>query len=214
MAGKLILFLMSIFICGVISYLLSILGTVGIHERRMKGFTGLCVMALLWVILNAVTVVVEPEFFEAAYTAKLILVCMVPFISFRFVLHFTESKMADSRLLMAVLFILPALDILALITNPLHKMYFSTFDFTIPHRGPIFNIHLAMDTFSLLFFYVIFFRYMIKNFRRYPFLFLTGVGTIIPYLLNMAYVFGFSGFDYDISPIGFFLTIILFAYFS
>ena len=214
MKGELLLFFASMFIFGAIVYLLTKMYDSSKRERRMKSFYPLGFTAIVWIVLNAVTVVINPIYFEYIYITKVIFVCTVSYMSAWFFLNFAESKLMNSRFFKRLFIVIPALDILALITNPLHGLYFTSYNYPIAVKGIIFPIHLVLLTATILFSYVILFRYLIKNYRQYPLLFLTGVGVIAPFLLNMLFAFQLINFKHDISPLGYFLTIIVFIYFA
>ena len=189
-------------------------------DRRMRGFYSLCIITLVWIVLDIVKLFAAREYFAYTFVAKVFVACIVPYITFWFILNFTESKLAQSGLIKFILIAIPSLDNLMLVTNPLHKFYFTNFNVpdpsmgTMPPAGPVFWIHIALITAGVLFFYTILFRYIIRNFRRYPFLIISGIGAVLPFLLNIAFALNLFGITYDFSPIGFFCTIVLFSYFS
>jgi PAS domain S-box-containing protein len=212
MEGELILFFASMAVFGAIVYLLAKTYDRSKRERRMRSFYPLGVVALAWITLNAVTVVINPRYFPYVYVAKVVFVCIVPYMTAWFFLNFAESKLINSRFLKRVLIAIPALDITALLTNPLHGQYFTSYQYPIAKQGILFPIHLGLLTAMILFSYGVLFRYIMKNYRKYPLLFLTGAGVIAPFLLNMLFVFQLIKFQHDISPLGYFFTIIVFIY--
>jgi PAS domain S-box-containing protein len=113
-----------------------------------------------------------------------------------------------------VLVLIPALDILALVTNPLHRLYIIAYDYPSVIPGPIFWIHLAFIACGVFAIYINNFRYTIKNFRRHPILLFTGIGAVLPFVLSMLFLFRVGPIPYDTTPIGYFITIIIFAYAS
>jgi PAS domain S-box-containing protein len=214
MKAELILFFISMLVSGVMVFLLAKIRDSEIRDRRMKSFYPLGITALGWIVINAVTVVINPQYFAFVYSAKMVLVIIVPYMSTWFFLNFTESKLVNSRIIRFVLITIPALDILAMASNPLHWLYFFSFDYPYVHKAPIFNIHIALLTVAVLFSYVIIFRYIVRNFRQYPILFLTGAGVIMPFLLNLLYAFNLIKFVHDVSSLSYFFTIIVFIYFA
>jgi len=188
-------------------------------DRRMDGFFALSVTVLAWVAAAIVNMFAAPEFYAYTYIINVMFSIIVPYLIFRFFLSFTESKLADSRVMKTMLTALPAVDILMLLSTPYHGLYFRSLDppvypDTIPSAGIMFWIHIALIAAGILFFYTILIRYIIKNFKNSPLLIITGVGAVIPFILNIAYVINLFGFDRDLSPIGFFLTIFLFAFYT
>ena len=220
MSVKIILFFVSTVVVLVTSILIyrQRLGDAG--DRRMNGFYLLCIVTLLWIVLDTVKLFSDSEFFSYIFVAKVFVACIVPYITFWFILNFTESKLAKSGFVKFILIAIPALDNIFLVTNPLHRLYYANFDVpdptvgTMPPTGIVFFIHIALIAAGVLFFYTILFRYILKNFRRYPFLFITGLGAALPFFLNVAFALNLFGLVYDFSPIGFFCTIVLFTYFS
>jgi len=217
---KIVLFFVSIFIILIISILIfrHRLGDTG--DRRMTGFYLLCIVTLIWTALDAVKLFSAPEYYTYVFVPKVFFATVIPYVTFWFILNFTEAKLAKSLWLKILIIAIPAFINLMLFTNPLHKLYFANFDYpdpsigTIPPAGPFFIINIAFVTLGFLFFYSILSRYIIKNFRRYPFLIITGIGLLLPFLLYLAFAINLFGLAYDLSPIGFFCTIVLFAYFS
>ncbi|MDR0289940.1 MAG: response regulator [Treponema sp.] len=212
MSGELILFFASMLVFCAIVYLLAKTYDSSKRERRMKSFYPLGVVSLAWITLNAVTVVMNPAYFEFVYTAKVAFVCIVPYLTSWFFLNFAESPLVNSRFLKRLLIAIPALDIAALLTNPLHRLYFTAYHYPTAGKGILFTVHLALLTVAVLFSYTVLFSYIIKNYRQYPLLFLTGAGVITPFLLNMLFAFQLINFHHDISPLGYFFTIIVFIY--
>jgi len=189
-------------------------------SSRMAGFYQLCIITLVWTALDAVKLLAMPEYFAYVFIPKVFFACIVPYVTFWFILNFTESKYAKSKNIKILLIAIPAVDNLILITNPLHKFYYANFDFpdpltgTMPPAGFFFWVHIFFIALGVLFAYTILFRYIVKNFKKSPFLVFTGIGAVIPFILNIAFAVNLFGLKYDLSPIGFFFTIVLFAYFS
>jgi len=67
MVGELTLFFASILLAGVIAFSLSRIRDNRVNEPRMKYFYSLGVTALIWVVLNAVTIVINPIYFPFVY---------------------------------------------------------------------------------------------------------------------------------------------------
>jgi len=214
-----ILFIASIIIILVTSFLLFWLRPVFMSERRMKGFFPLSVVALAWIAVATIDQLSAPEFFAYTYVTKVAFSIVVPYFTFWFFLNFTESKLLKYRAVKIYLIAAPTADILMLLTTRLHGLYFVNLDppvypSTIPPTAFLFWIHVSLIAVGVLFFYSLLIRYIVKNFRRYPLLFITGIGVAIPFILNIAFVVNLFGLNYDLSPIGYFFTITLFAYFS
>jgi PAS domain S-box-containing protein len=214
MKGELILFFVSMLVFGTILVLLVNMRDIGIRDRRMKYFYPMGIAALIWIVLNTVTIVINPVYFPFVYTAKVAFLIIAVYIGTWFFINFAESKFADSRLFRSALVLIPVVDILLLLTNPLHWLFFTAYDYPIAIKGPIFNIHVFLIVSSLLFSSVIIVIYVVKNFRQNPLLFLTTIGVITPIVLNMLFSFNLIKFEHDMSPAGYIFTTIAFLYFA
>ena len=212
--GELALFFASLVICAALTYMLVTLRSRDTRNRRMRSFFSLCIMVLCWTLLNAVTVVINPVYFSIVFTVKLVFVCIVPFGILWFVLNYAESKLVNSRIVKALLIIIPFLDCLLMLTNPLHHLMFPVYNYPIPVKATLFWIHTGIDIFVLLIGYVILFRYIIINFKKRPVMLITGLLAVFVYALNFLYSTNTSVFKHDTTPVGVFITLILFAYSS
>jgi signal transduction histidine kinase/ActR/RegA family two-component response regulator len=212
--ADLIFFYASLLACAAVGYILFILHSSDTRRRQVQSFFIMCVQVFIWILLNAIVVVVRPEYYAFIYIAKFIVISMVPYVTFWFFLNFTESKLVQSRLIRKILIIIPAIDVLFTITNPLHKLTFLSYEGTSLPRGPFFWVHLAFDTICVIIAYTILVRYVAKNYKQRPFMIILSMGAIIPYILNIIYVFDFTWFKHDTTPLGYFFTVILFMYSS
>jgi len=214
MISELILFSLSMVVCLVIVYLLGKIRDSSRRDQRMVSFYSLSLSMLGWIIMNAFTIIMDREYFAFLTTLKMIFVCIIPYVSAWFLINFSESKLAYSRVLKFALVFIPVIDILALITNPIHFLYYLSYDYPRVPVGPIWYIHLSFTVVTMLFFSVLMLRYIIRNIRRSPMLIFAGVGIVIPFVLNMLYSFNIGRFEYDLSPLGFFVTVLFFYYFT
>jgi len=220
MEPNVFLFFISIIIIFLICVLIyrQRLGDAG--DRRMKGFYPLCIVTLIWTALDAVKLLSDHEYYAYVFVPKVFFASIIPYVTFWFIINFTETKFAKTRWIKIIIIAIPTLINLILLTNPLHNLYFDNFDYpdpsvgTIPPAGPFFLVNIALITIGFFIFYTILFRYIIKNFRQYPFLIITGIGLIFPFALYLAFAINLFGLAYDLSPIGFFCSIVLFTYFS
>jgi signal transduction histidine kinase len=184
------------------------------RNRHLGGFFTLGIEIFLWTLLNGVAIVSNYEFFPVIYTLRMVMVCVVPFGVVWFILNFTGSSLRDKLFVQVLLFSLPMIDVICMITNPLHYHYFSNYIFPIPERAPIFWVHLGVDFLFIIASFVILIHYIAKEAKKNPLLILTGVGLLIPYAINMLYSFGIITFPHDTTPIGFFITFLLFVFVS
>jgi len=213
MIRELMLFTSSILVSFAIIYLLGKIRDSSRRDRRMLSFYSMSVAMLGWIITNAFTVVVDPGYFEFMTTVKMIFVCIIPYVSAWFIINFSESKLAKSSLIRTLLIAIPSIDILVLLTNPLHYLYYVTNDYPAPVIGPLWMVHLVLAVITLVFMSVLLIRHIAKNIHRSPLLLLAGISIMLPFILNMFYSFNLGGMIYDISPLGFFITVVFFYYY-
>ena len=212
MAGVLIAFISSLLICCAIAYILGMFWFSDMRNRRIRSFFHLGVEIFIWTLLNAIAMVNDLEYFPIIYTLRMTMVCIIPFGVTWFIFGFIGSSLKDKAWVRNLLTLLPAIDALCMITNPLHHFYFTNYNFPVPARAPIFWAHLVMGFIIIIIAFISLIRYIIKRGNKNPLLLLTVLGMLIPYTINMLYSFGKVAFPHDITPIGFFFTFILFVY--
>jgi len=212
MSGALVVFIISLMMCFAIAYIMGLFWFSDKRNRRIRSFFALGVEVFVWTLLNAVVIICHEDYFAVVYTLRMVLVCIIPFGVTWFILAFIDSGLRLKTWVRALFLILPSLDVILLVTNPLHRLYFTDYDFPVPGRAMVFWIHLVINFLFIIIAFILLVRYIIKEARRNPSLVLTGVGLAIPYVLNLLYTFGLMPFSYDITPIGFFFTFSLFVF--
>ncbi|MCL2797586.1 MAG: ATP-binding protein [Firmicutes bacterium] len=211
-APVLVVFIISLVMCGVIAYILGLFWFSDRRNRRLRSFFALGIEVFLWALLNAVVMVCHEDFFPVLYTLRMVMVCIVPFGVIWFILNFASFPLRNKRWLQILLIALPLIDIIFLVTNPLHHLYFSDYLFPVPTRALLFWIHLAVNLTFVVITFVILIVYIVREARKNPLQILTGVGLLIPYVINILYTFGLFPFPHDLTPLGFFFTFSLFVF--
>jgi len=182
------------------------------RNRRLRSFFLLGIEIFVWTLLNAITMVSSIEYFQVIYTLRMVMVCIIPFGVAWFVLDFIGSPLHKKAWVRNLFIILPLIDIILMTTNPLHHLYFLDYSFPVPARAPIFWAHTVMDLVVIVIVYIMLIRFIYKGARKNPMLILTGVGLLIPYVLNITYSLGYMPFPHDLTPLGFFVTFFLFVF--
>ena len=208
----LVIFILSLVICCASAYILGMLWFSDTRNRRLRSFFLLGVVVFAWTLLNAVTMVASGTYFPVIYTLRMTLVCIIPFCITWFILNFASSSLRNRRWVQALLIAVPCADVLCMVSNPLHYLYFANYSYPIPGRAPIFWAHTAVDFLFIILAFVILIRFIIKNATTLPILIITVIGMLIPYALNLMYSFGLIRFPHDTTPIGFFVTLLLFVF--
>jgi len=206
------IFIISLIFSSVIVYILCFLWFGDTRNRRSVSFFCLGIFVIFWMLLNAISIISAEKYFPFIYTLRISFVCIIPFSVFWFILNFAHVKMAKYRIAQLIFIIVPALDILFIITNPLHHLMFPDYAFPVPSRGPFFWIHTVIDFFVVFLCFVVLIRYVLKRVRDEPLVIITVFGMLLPYILNVLYTVEIQRFiPYDITPLGFFITFMLFA---
>jgi len=214
MTEELALFSLSVIASVIMVYLFGMIRDSGRRDRRMISLYPMAIAMLGWLVFNALTIVIEPAYFEYAVSIKMIFICIVPYFGAWFVMNFTESRLVNSRVLRYVLITIPTIDIIAMISNPFHHLYFKSFEYPRAITGPFWTVHFVLSVLAILFLWILLFQYIVKNVRRSPMLILTGIGIVIPFAFNTLYSLNLSSLNHDIAPLGFFFTILFFYYFA
>jgi signal transduction histidine kinase/ActR/RegA family two-component response regulator len=199
----------SLIFCGIMIYFLGFLWFGDTRNRQSTSFFQLGVVVVLWTLLNAIAIVSAESFFPFIYTIRISLVSIVPFSVLWFVLNFTDVKIA--RFIQPLLWIFPVLDALAMLTNPLHHFMFLDYAYPAPARNTGFWIHTVMGFAVIIFAFILLSRYIFKHARNEPLTIIAGFGVFFPYVLNVLYTAEIRFIPYDITPLGFFITFMLFA---
>ena len=205
------IFILSLIFCAIIIYILGLLWFGDTRNRQSRSFFTLGVFVTFWTLLNAVAIVSDNRFFPFIYTIRISLVAIVPFCVFWFILNFARIRGIQSRTAFVLIWFFPVLDVLAMLTNPLHHLMFLDYVYPTPARNIGFWIHTGTDLVIVIISFIILLRHIFKNARNEPLVIAAGFGTLIPYILNMLYTAGIRFIPYDITPLGFFVTFMLFA---
>jgi len=209
---NLITFSASLLTCVGVGYLIIQLQSGDTRDRGLKSFFVLCVALLSWILFNAIPMVISSKYFGLAYSVKLASIPPAIFATLWCFLHFTESKLINSRIAKILLIIIPALDSLAMLTNSWHKLVYSNMHAPSASWGWLFMVHLGINTLIIIMSYSIIFNHYLKNFRQNPYILIVVIGAPIPYVFNMLY--SFTSFNIDITPLGYTIVVASFAYVS
>jgi len=169
---------------------------------------------LVWIFLTAITHFVNPAYFGFINGLRFVMVCVIPFFTTWFILQFIKSPLINKRWFQLILVFAPTIDIMAMITNPIHQLYFIEVTFPRTTPGPLFWAHAAMAYGIALLMFIVLLQHVIRNAKSHPLIILTVVGLMIPYALNMLYTFEILPFNSDFAPIGYCATLLLFIYVS
>ena len=209
----LLIFLLSSALSMTILYIIGIVWFGDKRNKMVRSFFTVGILNAFWIIFNGVFAVSSEQSLPAMLTISMIFVCSLPYALFWFSLHYIKSPLINSKLILALVVIIPIVDILCLLTTPIHKLYFTDYNFPVPGKGILFWIHTLLCVSIVLLTAIRVMLHTIKAQRYKVITFLAGAGILISAIMHMRFAFD-SQLSYDLSSIGFFVTFLLFAFSS
>lgn len=211
---KIIVFWISIILFSILFYMVCSIWFKGKRSTYLKLFFVMGLIYSYWALLNGINLILSEEVYAQIYPIGMIMACILPHAMLLYMLYFTESKYAHSRWVVAIFTILPIIDIIALLTNPLHHEFIAGYDGVHPIGGRWFYVHAVLSYLPLLLSIIIFIRYVVKHIRKSPSLAIVSVGILLPVVLNVLYTFGIFDVGFDITPFAFLLMFSIFTIYS
>ena len=209
-----VLFTISLIFSAIIIYILGLLWFGDTRNRQSKSFFSLGIIVTFWILLNAISIISDVKFFPYIYTLRITVIAIIPFAVLWFILNFSGIHQFKPQILKFLIWLIPAVDALAMLTNPLHRLMFLDYNFPAPEGNTGFWIHTGAGLIAVAIAFIVLARHIFKHARNDPIVILTGFGILIPYFLNILYTFGFRYIPYDITPLGFFIAFIVFSFIS
>ncbi|MCL2108490.1 MAG: ATP-binding protein [Oscillospiraceae bacterium] len=200
----------------VIIYFYGVLRAGGLADRRMKGFFAPCLALPFWIMSIVAITIGSDEFFVYFYYAKVALNAVMAFAGFWFYIHFIGSKLSYSRIVKYLIIIIPAVDVLLLLTNPLHYMFFAEISYPAPPADDwriLFYIHILIIAAMVIYALVLVISFAVRN-RTVKNIWLLAMTGLVPFALNMLFMFKVLPTDIDLTPMGYFVTFFFISYFA
>ena len=204
-------FLLSAIISLIILYILGIVWFGDKRNQMVRSFFVLGVIAAYWIIFNGILSVTNEQSFPVILSIGMIFVCSLPFALFWFALHYTKSPLVRSKGIMTLSIALPTADVLLMLTNPLHKLYFTDYAFPVPGKGILFWAHVVVCLAIVFLSFVLIVINALKTQKHKVLMLCAGLGTLISSVIHICFALN-PVITYDLSSIGFFLTFLLFAF--
>ncbi len=210
-----VFFIISLFSSMSLLYIVGRVWFASTRSRYLIVFFLMGAMAALWTLLNGLSEVARPQTLPLLQLAWMALVCCLPVLLMMYILHFVNSRLAESRVLAVVLTLVVLADVALLLTNPIHKLFFTSYDAGgLGVFGPLFWVHSIVDYTIIAVAFALLMVYVVKNARQNPYLFLVLLGSSCPFIINILYVFGIYPTAYDITPLGFVVMFVVYGLFS
>lgn len=204
----------SILLFSVLTYMVSRIWFRGKRSPYLTLFFVMGFLFSLWTLTNGTNVLVSEEMYIKLYPINMVMITILPSVFLRYMLYFTESKHASSRIIAWILTILPAIDIIMILTNPWHHGLIASYDGLRPQGGSLFIVHLFIAYSPILVTVILLFSYVFKKVRKTPSIIFVGVSMILPIVSNLMYTFGIFKWDFDITPATFLLMYLVFTIYS
>ena len=186
----------------------------GKRNTYLRIFVAIGLIVSTWALFNGISVLLSEEIYQLIYPYYLILGCIIPALFFLYILHFTENKLARSRVLITILVVAVSVDVAVLVTNPLHREFIAGYDGLYPTGGDWFPIHAMISYIPLVFAIVLLIRYVVINIRKNPLLIVVAIAVILPIITNVFYTFAVVNLEFDITPFVFLIMFIIFSVYS
>jgi len=186
----------------------------GKRNAYLKIFTGAGLIISTWALFNGIFVLFSEDLYTLIYPYYLVLACIVPALFLIYILHFTESRLAHSRVLITILIAAVIVDVTVLVTNPLHHMFITGYDGLLPIGGAWFPVHAVIVYGMLLFGIAKLIIYAVRNIKTSPALVVVALAVILPIFVNILYSFDIFNLGFDISPFVFLITFVVFSFYS
>ena len=186
----------------------------GKRNAYLKTFFTIGMSISTWALFNGIGALLNEELYQRIYPYYFVLVCVISPTFLFYILHFTESRLARSRVLIAVMVALAAVDVVALLTNPWHHEFLARYEGMLPIGGKWFPIHALISYVPLVFSIILLFVYIAKNIKKIPMLSVVGLAVVLPIIFNVLYTFDVLNFGFDITPFAFLLMFVIFSIYS
>ncbi|MDR0944531.1 MAG: hypothetical protein LBM41_08400, partial [Ruminococcus sp.] len=186
-------------------------------DYRNKGLVSFFVLGIeagFYNLFSGILYISDETAAPLIFTLKLIVICTIPFAFLRFIINLDDSPLADSKFIKIVSVAVPVVDIIFLVTNPLHHLYLLSYE-DIVSGGVLWGIagriHMLADyvvvAIDLLILVAISVRARKRSKSARGIVF-SGYAMLIPFAFNI--FFSNIGFEYDLTSIGVFITLAIF----
>lgn len=207
----------SLFLVAVTTYIVSrVWFAAGTRSRYLLIFYIMGICVALWNLFNGISAVAYGENAIKMSTLAMVTVCCMPCLMALYILNLTNSRFANSKLVYWILISLTVLDVIALVTDPIHHLFFiERYPDNSGTYGPLFWAHSIFSYTVFGTVYIMLLVYAVRNVRKYPQLWIIPAGCSLPFAVNLLYLFDIFKFNnFDLTPIGFALMAIFCGIFS
>ena len=202
-------FAFSLLACAVVAYLVAMLWFSNIRTPQMKSFIFFGITAFSCIFFNGIMPVIGAANYTAIYIAHSVATCIAPYAFLWYGLNFSRSKLINSKPLIVALRIFPTLDVLLAATNPLHRLFLTSYDHGNIVTGSLFWVHAIFAYSAMVWGLFTVFRYVFRQVRNL-WTIIAAFGTLVPIVLNLMMALGLLGTRFDFTSLGLFISFTLF----
>ena len=205
-----VFFCISLLVCVVIMYIVAVLWFSNERDRQLKVFMLVGLLTCLWTFFSAMTIIVIPEYFTFVYVLHSVAGGAFTFCMLLYALYSCNSRLVESAAVRWIIIGAGTLDVLAIATNPWHRMLIAEYNYPEMPMGPLFWVHALLAYAAALAALITFFRYVFRFARKTPLLVMAAFSTLLPYILNVLLALNVLGTRRDLTSVSFFITFALF----
>ena len=174
----------------------------------------------LWMVAKILKTVSPVESFRWSFVVvQYLAICMME-VTFFYFAHYYAKRTQPIKWVSKVLIVVATCQFLVVLTNPLHYLFYNSFDFYRDTFGPLFYIHMFIMYSVLLYGGTLCARQLKKSIlNKYQF-YLVSAAVLFPMVINMLYITGYlrrwlksMGFQvtFDFTPIALAASLLLFV---
>lgn len=228
MSSKLQLEIATIIIFHIITISVSIIAVVTLYIKSnktpsLKAFIYVQSTMIVWMVFKVFKTVaptIEIRWWCIVSYYGAICLLEVAFLEFGYVYY---KGIALSKKIKLLVYIVPVIQFICILTNPYHHLFYSHYDFYSDSFGNLFYVHLIIEYLYILI-GSIFCSFKFKKLLKHTgivYRYLVVVAILTPVIFNLIYISGaFKGIIYamkltvifDITPIAFTISLLIFVY--
>ncbi len=207
----------------IIFYSISALFSVGVNivfflrARRSKlltAFLNVQIMVIIWLLAKVMKKAAPTDELAWLWVAiQYISVCTFGAVFLDFAYLYQKGKPIEARM-RRIMYAFSGINYFVAFTNPMHHLFFTSVTVFESEMGPWFYVHTSFSYALIVLSYIYLIRALLKNDYEVPLMqaVLFNVGLLLPILSNVVYISKVVKFAFDITPIMFNMTIIVFGY--
>jgi signal transduction histidine kinase/CheY-like chemotaxis protein len=199
------------------SITLFVLGKLWFADRstsQVRSLIAVGVATCFWIIFDAVAMISRPEVYGYFFTLRSIMLVVDPYCLLWFFLSLNEVPLLKNRIVNLLIFIIPAADILLLLSDPLHHKVFIKHDFPLPEYGPLFAFHSAAAYLAVALVIVLIFRFIIVHKPPRWVSFMAILFSLMPVVVNVLFTLHIIDLIQDVAPFAFFFIFLVFSLYA